>query len=101
MVNTSEKYLVLLSNCTKLSVNNVQIDYKYAANKVKLFGQLVILHCKKNLFNKAAAHAILLYPLCFCHLMRHEQKDLAGKKSRWIINNLLDVLVCIADYFYL
>ena len=51
---------------------------------------------KKNLFNKAAAHPMLLYLLCFSYLMRHEQKDL------WIINNLLDVLVCsIADYFYL
>ena len=30
--------------------------------------------------------------------MRNEQKDLA--KSSWIINNLLDVLVCsIAEYF--
>ena len=57
---------------------------------------------KKNLFNKAAAHPMLLYLLCFSYLMRHEQKDLVEKNSRWIINNLLDVLVCsIADYFYL
>ena len=27
--------------------------------------------------------------------MRNEEKDLAEKKSSWIINNLLDVLVCL------
>ena len=34
--------------------------------------------------------------------MRNEQKDLAGKKSSWIINNLVDYsLVCsIALYFH-
>ena len=34
--------------------------------------------------------------------MRNEQKDLAGKKSSWIINNLVDYsLVCsIARYFH-
>ena len=37
-------------------------------------------YCKKNLFNRPAAHAARLYPLCFSHLMRNEQKDLAEKK---------------------
>ena len=35
----------------------------------------------KNLFNQSAARATFLYPLCFSHLMRSEQKDLAGKKA--------------------
>ena len=50
-------------------------------------GYFVLL---KNLFNRSAAHAALLYPLCFSRLMRNEQKDLA-EKSSWIINNLLDI----------
>ena len=55
----------------------------------------------KNLFDQSAARYTLLYPLCFSRLMRNKQKDLAEKKSRWIINNLSDVLVCsIAEYFY-
>ena len=55
----------------------------------------------KNLFDQSAARYTLLYPLCFSRLMRNKQKDLAEKESRWIINNLSDVLVCsIAEYFY-
>ena len=30
---------------------------------------------------RSAAHAALLYPLCFPRLMRNEQKDLAEKKQ--------------------
>ena len=42
--------------------------------------------------------ATLLYPFCFSCLKGNEQKDLA--ESSWIINNLLDVLVCsIVEYF--
>ena len=55
----------------------------------------------KNLFDQSAARYTLLYPLCFSRLMRNKQKDLAEKESRWIINNLSDVLVCsIAEYLY-
>ena len=55
----------------------------------RLFGQLVILYCKKKkLFNQSAARATLLYPLCFSRLMRNELNDLAEKKSSWVINNL-------------
>ena len=49
-------------------------------------------------------HTTLLHPPCFSHLMRNELKDSKKKekKSSWIINNLLDVLVCsITEYFYL
>ena len=82
-------------------------EYKQRVNKVqiscdilRLFGQLVILYCKKNLFNQSAAHTTFLYPLCFYRLMRNELKDSAEKKSNWIIKNLLDVLVCsIAEVF--
>ena len=55
----------------------------------------------KNLFNQSGARATLLYPLCFSHLMRNEQNDLAKPRSSWKINDLLDVLACsIAEYFY-
>ena len=82
-------------------------EYKQRVNKVQiscdillLFGQLVILYCKKP-FNQSAAQTTFLYPLCFYRLMRNELKDSAEKKSNWIIKNLLDVLVCsIAEYFY-
>ena len=47
----------------------------------RLFGQLDILYCKKNLFNQSAARATLLYPLCFSRLMRNELNDLAEKKT--------------------
>ena len=51
--------------------------------------------------NQSAVCATLLYLLCFSHLMRNEQKNLAKKKNSWIINNLLYVLVCsITEYFY-
>ena len=36
---------------------------------------------KKTQFNKAAAHPMLPYLLCFSYLMRHEQKDLVEKKA--------------------
>ena len=48
----------------------------------RLFGQLVILYCKKKLFNQSAARATLLYPLCFSRLMRNELNDLAEKKKQ-------------------
>ena len=47
----------------------------------RLFGQLDILYCKKNLFNQSAARATFLYPLCFSRLMRNELNDLAEKKA--------------------
>ena len=47
----------------------------------RLFGQLDILNCKKNLFNQSVARATLLYPLCFSRLMRNELNDLAEKKA--------------------
>ena len=53
--------------------------------------------------NQSAVHAMLLYLLCFSHLMRNEQKNWQKKqkKNGWIISNLLYVLVCsIAEYFY-
>ena len=51
--------------------------------------------------NQSAVHAMLLYLLCFSHLMRNEQKNLPKKKKNgWIISNLLYVLVCsITEYF--
>ena len=50
----------------------VQISYDI----VRLFGQLIILYFKKNLFiNQSAVHAMLFYLLCFSRLMRNEQKD--------------------------
>lgn len=63
------------------------------------------MHCKKNLFSQSAARATLLYPLCFSRVMRNDQKNLAEekkqkKKSSWLINSFLDVLVrSIAEYF--
>ena len=47
----------------------------------RLFGQLDILNCKKNLFNQSVTRATLLYPLCFSRLMRNELNDLAEKKA--------------------
>ena len=46
--------------------------------------------------------ALRFYQVCFSRLMRNEQKDLTHKKKNsWIINNLLDLLVCsIAEYFH-
>ena len=35
----------------------------------------------KNLFNWSAAHAALLYLLCFSRLIRNERKDLTEKKA--------------------
>ena len=78
-----------------------KLEYSWRANRAqtRLFGRLVYI--KKNLFNQSGARATLLYPLCFSHLMRNEQNDLAKKRSSWKINDLLDVLACsIAEYFY-
>ena len=52
-----------------------------------IFGQLVILYCKKTLFDQSAERATFLYSLCFSRLMRNEQRDLA-EKSIWRMNNL-------------
>ena len=78
-----------------------KLEYSWRANRAqtRLFGRLVYI--KKNLFNQSGARATLLYPLCFSHLMRNEQNDLAKPRSSWKINDLLDVLACsIAEYFY-
>ena len=53
-------------------MSRVQISYDI----VRLFGQLIILYLKKNLFiNQSAVHATLFYLLCFSRVMRNEQKD--------------------------
>ena len=59
----------------KLRANRVQTS----CDIVRLFELLVILYCKKNLFNLSAARARILYPLCFSRLIRNEQKDLVEK----------------------
>lgn len=71
---------LLLSNCAKKSTNNTWIECKYL---VILYSYLEswIFCIVKNLFNQSAAHATLLYPLCFSCLIRNEQKDLAEKKA--------------------
>ena len=59
-----------------------KLEYKY----------LAILCSYLDWFNQSAARTTLLYPLCFPCLM---------KKSSWVINNNLDVLVrSFPEYFY-
>ena len=67
---------------------------------VRLFGQLVILYCKKPVWPVGCALYASLSALLF---PPHEKwtERLSRKKSSWIVNNLSDVLVCsIAEYFY-
>ena len=55
---------------------------------------------KKNLANQSAAHNTLLSLLYFSRVRRNELKD-SAEKNRWMINNLLEVLVLsVAEYFY-
>ena len=38
-------------------------------------------HSCMHFSGQSTVHALLLYPPCFSHFMRNEQKDLAEKKS--------------------
>ena len=88
----------LLFNCTKQSTimreqsTNIlrycTAIWKFGYLDSWLFGQLVILYCKKTLFDQSAERATFLFSLCFSRLMRNEQRDLA-EKSIWRMNNLL------------
>ena len=94
----------LLSNCTKQNTNNARIECKYPAT---LHGNLVILHCLVPLYCKKSCLISRLRALrisiCFAFPSSREmgRKAQQKKKSRWIIIDLLGVLVCsIAEYFY-
>ena len=81
----------------------LKVEYKYHANRaqiscdiVRLLGLLVILCCKKTCLTSRLHALRFSIRFAFPTSIRNEQKDLA----EWIINNLLDVLVCsIAEYF--
>ena len=76
--------LIIQLHKVQYSTNKVLIEKKISCDIVRLFGKLVILYCKKSLFNQSVARATLLYPLCFSRPVRNEQKDSAEKKSSWI-----------------
>ena len=63
-------------------INMVYCEYSLLLEYMYIAHVYIWLFCSvKNLFNRSAAHAALLYPLCFSRLMRNEQKDLAEKKA--------------------
>ena len=69
----------------------MQIEYKYPVILHSYLDNWSFCTVKKHLLNQSAVRTTLLQPLSFSCLMRNELKDLAEKKSSWIINNLLDV----------
>ena len=73
----------------------MRIEYKYPAILHGYLHSWLFCTVKKNLFNQSTVHSTLPYPLSFSSLVRNEEK-----KVRWIIINLLNILVCsIAEYF--
>ena len=68
----------------KVEYNNARLKYSHPPIlhgylESWLFGQLVILYCKKTLFDQSTERATFLYSLCFSRLMRNEHRNLAGK----------------------
>ena len=74
----------------------MRIEFKYPAILCGYLDSWLFCTVKETCLS-SRLRATLLYPLCLPRLMRNEEKDLAEKKSSWIINNLLDVLVCLYE----
>ena len=70
----------------KVEYNNARLEYSHPPMlhgylESWLFGQLVILYCKKTLFDQSAERATFLYSLCFSCLMRNEHRNLTEKRT--------------------
>ena len=75
----------------KVEYNNARLEYSHPPMlhgylESWLFGQLVILYCKKTLFDQSAERATFLYSLCFSRLMRNEHRNLAEKRASPSLN---------------
>ena len=93
---TVNKYSFLSSNCTEKSANNAPIEYKYPTIIYGYLDSWLFCTVKPVVCVRYASLSALLFPPC-----KRWTERLIGKKSSWIINNLLDILVCsIVEYFY-
>ena len=70
------------------------VSYRVKHSKRNSFLRAPIYYSlfNKNLFNRSAARATLLFSLCF--FPPYEKLSETHKKSSWTVNNLLEVLVC-------
>ena len=75
----------------KVEYNNARLEYSHPPMlhgylECWLLGQLVILYCKKTLFDQSAERATFLHSLCFSRLMRNEHRNLAEKRASPSLN---------------
>ena len=83
--------VVFIIQQQKVEYNNARLGYSHPPIlhgylESWLFGQLVILYCKKTLFDQSAERATFLYSLCFSRLMRNEHRNLAEKRASPSLN---------------
>ena len=83
--------VVFIIQQQKVEYNNARLEYSHPPIlhgylESWLFGQLVILYCKKTLFDQSAERATFLYSLCFSRLMRNEHRNLAEKRASPSLN---------------